>query len=152
MLQKNGRHSVNFGPIWASLGSKWPQRAGLWFRTVLFFVKMAKNYSKCQIKGPFLIRYFWTSLFQRRFDLLPAIFELKNTASNDRSGLCGHLEPKLAKIGPKLTKWWPFYQTVLQPLLNWGGGGPLSFRTAIWSGFWPITSKLFELQKWYAYH
>ena len=32
---------------------------------------------------------------------------------NERSTLCGHLEPKMAKIGPELTEWWPFFQDVL---------------------------------------
>ena len=32
-------------------------------------------------------------------------FYIQNTVPNDRSILCGHLEPKMVKIGPKLTEW-----------------------------------------------
>ena len=32
-------------------------------------------------------------------------FVLENMVPNERSTLCGHLEPKMAKIGPELTEW-----------------------------------------------
>ena len=109
---KKGHHSVNSGPILAILGSKWPQRLDLSYGTVLFNAKMAINCSKSPRK---MIR--WSRKrkadqkrsFQSKIRVISSHFHIKNTVLNDRSILCGHLEPKMVKIGPKLTEWWPFF-------------------------------------------
>ena len=110
--QKNGRHLVKYGPILAFLGSKWPQRRDLLFGTMFFNAKMTFKYSKClqkvigrnrkgiaDQKRPFYLMILVSS----------SHFHIQNTVPNDRSNLCGHLEPKMVKIGPKLTEWWPFF-------------------------------------------
>ena len=111
-VQKNGHHSVNFGPILAIFGSKWPQRIDLSFGTVFLMQKWLENAQIIERKG-----HFWPAFpFQFRpitfwwhFEQFVAIFALKNMVSYYRFLLCGHLEPKMAKIGPKLSEWWPFF-------------------------------------------
>ena len=113
---KKGHHLVKSGPILAILGSKWPQRVDLSFGTMFSNAKMAINGSKRPRK---MIR--WSRKrkvdqkrsFQSKITVICSHFYIKNTVSNDRSILCGHLEPKMVKIGPKLTEWWPFFQDML---------------------------------------
>ena len=118
---KKGHHSVNFGPIVAILGSKWPQRRDLLYETMFFSAKMDINCSKWlqnvigrNRKG----KTDQTWPIQSKIWVISSHFHIQNTFPNDRSTLCGHLEPKMVKIGPKLTKSWPFFWSVLHPLLH----------------------------------
>ena len=134
-----------FSQFWSNLaifGSKWPQRIDLSFGTVLFNAKMAINCSKSPRK---MIR--WSRKrkadqkrsFQSKIRVISSHFRIKNTILNDRSILCGHLEPKMVKIGPKLTEWWPFFQDVLhlggRPSRSRfpGGAKPILQMAAKWS-------------------
>ena len=113
---KKGHHSVNFGPILTILGSKWPQGIDLSLKTVFLMWKWLES---TQIVN--WIRRFWSgfypgftlTFFPTAFWAVCSPFPSKNKVPSDRSIPCGHLEPKMAKIGPKLTKWRPFFWSVL---------------------------------------
>ena len=109
---KKGHHSVNFGPILTILGSKWPQRIDLSFKTVFLILKWLEITLIFDWKDLFWSAFLFRLhliIFRGRFEPFIAIFAFKNSVPNERSLLRGHLEPKMAMIGPKLTKWWPFF-------------------------------------------
>ena len=110
--QKKGHHSVNFGPILTILGSKWPQRIDLSFKIVFLMWKWLEITLILDWKDLFWSAFLFRLhliIFRGLFEQFIAIFALNNTVPYDRSNLCGHLEPKMAQIGPKLTEWWPFF-------------------------------------------